>query len=103
MNTHRAQKENSYQAQLKKRIKERFKHAIVAKMNPNDIQGIPDLVVLFKNHWALLETKRDPQASKRPNQDFYVDFYNNWSFAAFINPENEEEVLNAMEQSFSAP
>ena len=94
-------RENEYQQGLKKRIKERFKHAIVAKLNPNDIQGIPDLVVIFKKHWALLECKREADASKRPNQEFYVDFYNKWSFASFISPENEEEVLNAMEQSFS--
>lgn len=94
-------RENSYQEGLKKRIKARFKHAIVAKMNPNDIQGIPDLVVIFKKHWALLECKRHEDAARRPNQEFYVDFYNKWSFASFINPDNEEEVLNAMEQSFS--
>lgn len=94
-------RENEYQQGLKKRIKERFKHAIVAKLNPNDIQGIPDLVVIFKKHWALLECKRETDASKRPNQEFYIDFYNKWSFASFICPENEEEVLNAMEQSFS--
>ena len=96
-----SKKENAYQQGLKKRIKERFKHAIVAKMNPNDIQGIPDLVVLFGKHWALLETKREEDASRRPNQDFYIDFYNKMSFASFICPENEEEVLDAMERSFS--
>ena len=95
-------KENSYQAGLKKRIKERLPGSIVMKADSSEIQGIPDLLVLYKDRWALLEVKRSEGATHRPNQDYYVDKLNKMSFSAFIYPENEEGVLNEMEQSLQA-
>ena len=92
-------KESEYQSELKKRILERMPDAIVLKNDPNYIQGIPDLLVLRKKKWAALEVKKDKDAMHRPNQDFYVDKMNEMSFASFIWPENEEEVLNALERS----
>lgn len=92
-------KESEYQSELKKRILERMPDAIVLKNDPNYIQGIPDLLVLRKKKWAALEVKKDKDAKHRPNQDFYVDKMNEMSFASFIWPENEEEVLNALERS----
>lgn len=95
-------KESQYQAQLKKKLVAMFPGCIVMKNDPTYIQGIPDLTVLWKNKWALLECKRESEASKRPNQQYYVDKAKAWSFAAFIYPENEEEVLNALQQAFRA-
>jgi hypothetical protein len=93
-------RENDYQSKLIKRIKARFPDAIVLKNDPSYKQGIPDLTVLWKDKWAALETKKSSNAPHRPNQDYYVDKMNNMSFSSFIFPENEEEVLNEMEQSF---
>jgi hypothetical protein len=50
----------------------------------------------------MLEVKPSADASKRPNQEYYVKKFNDMSFSSFIFPENEEEVLNAMERSFKA-
>ena len=91
--------ENEYQQILKRKIKERLPDAIILKNDPNYIQGIPDLLILRKKRWAALETKKSEKAKHRPNQDFYVDKMNDMSFAAFIWPENEEEVLDALERS----
>ena len=93
-------KENTYQSKLIKRIKERFPGCVVMKNDPHYIQGIPDLTVLYEDKWAMLECKRTTSASKRPNQAYYRNKLNEMSFSAFIQPENEEEVLNAMERSF---
>lgn len=70
------------------------------KNDSSYIQGIPDLLVLFRNKWAALEVKKSNTASHRPNQDYYVDKMNDMSYAAFIYPENKEEVLNGMARSF---
>lgn len=94
-------RENSFQRHLKHEIKLRFPGCYILKNDPNYIQGFPDLLILYKNRWAALEVKRSSTASHRPNQDYYVKKLNDISFAAFIFPENKEEVLNAMEQSFS--
>ena len=92
--------ESKFQKNLIKEIKDRFPGAIVMKNDPNYIQGIPDLTVLYKNKWATLEVKKDEKATHRPNQDYYVNEMNNMSFSAFIFPENKEEILNDMERSF---
>lgn len=97
-----AKRENSYQADLISRIKERFPGSIVMKNDPNYIQGIPDLTVLYKQRWALLEAKKSKDEPHRPNQDYYVGLANDISFGSFIYPENEEEVLDAMERVFKA-
>lgn len=91
--------EKDYQAKLIKKIKKRLPDSIVMKEDANYKQGIPDLIVLNKNKWAALEVKKSENASKRPNQEYYVDKMNSMSFASFIFPENEEDVLNAMEQA----
>lgn len=94
--------ERDFQANLIKTIKDRFPGCIVVKNDSGYLQGIPDLTVLYKNHWATLEDKKSEKASHRPNQDYYVNKMNEMSFSAFIYPENVEEVLNEMERSFQA-
>ena len=79
-----------------------FPGCIVTKMDSGDIQGIPDLLILYKNKWATLENKRSANASKRPNQEYYVNKMNEMSFSRFIYPENKEEVLNDLRKTFEA-
>ena len=95
-------RESQFQAKLKKKLQAMFPGCIVMKNDPTYIQGIPDLTVLWKDKWALLECKRESEARKRPNQEYYVDLAKRWSFAAFICPENEEEVLHDLQRAFGA-
>ena len=95
-------KESKFQASLKKEIKEMFPGCIVTKLDSSDIQGIPDLLILYKDKWATLENKRNANASHRPNQDYYVNKKNEMSFSRFIYPENKEEILNELRRSFEA-
>ena len=95
-------KESKFQADLKKELKSMFPGCIVTKLDSGDIQGIPDLLVLYKNKWATLENKRSSTASKRPNQEYYVNKMNEMSFSRFIFPENKEEVLNELREAFKA-
>lgn len=97
-----SKKENEFQAGLIKEIKTRFPGAVVLKNDANYIQGIPDLTVLYKDHWAMLECKRSADASKRPNQEYYIGKLDEMSFASFVSPDNKEEILNEMERSFSS-
>lgn len=94
--------EKDFQAKLIKDLKERFDGCVVMKTDPSYIQGIPDILVLYKNKWALLECKKDSNASKQPNQEYYVDLLNRMSFSRFINPENKEEVLNDLQHTFKS-
>lgn len=94
--------EAQYQAKLIKRIKAYYPEAVVLKNDSSYIQGIPDLLVLLNGFWAALEVKVSPAASVQPNQAYYVEKMDAMSFAAFIFPENEEEVLRAMEHAYYA-
>ena len=97
-----ARLEKDFQAKLIKDIKKLFPGCMVMKTDPPYIQGIPDLLILFKNKWASLEVKKSIGASKRPNQECYVDKMNEMSFSKFICPENKEEVLDELRKAFKS-
>lgn len=94
--------ENNFQSKLIKELKEIFTGSIVIKNDPNYIQGVPDLLILYNNKWAALECKKNARANKRPNQEYYIEKMDQMSFARFICPENKEEVLNELQQTFNA-
>ena len=95
-------KESKFQADLKKELKQMFPGCIVTKLDSSDIQGIPDLLILYKNKWATLENKRSKNATKRPNQEYYVEKMNDMSFSRFIYPENKEVVLDELRKTFES-
>lgn len=95
-------KESKFQSHLIKTIKDRFPGSMVLKNDAGYIQGIPDLLVLYRDKWAALECKASEKASHQPNQDYYISKMNDMSYAAFVNPSNEEDVLNGMERSFGS-
>ena len=92
--------ENKFQAKLIKKIKELYPGCIVMKNDPTYIQGIPDLLILYKDKWVSLECKKNKNARHQPNQDYYVEQMNKMSFSSFIYPENEEEVLDELKHRF---
>ena len=94
--------ENAYQAKLIRKLKRRFPGCEVLKNDPNYVQGILDLTVFYGPRWAMLEVKASASSNERPNQRYYVEQMNDMSFAAFIYPENEEEVLTALQEAFAS-
>lgn len=86
--------ENRFKTRLVNELEDMFPGCIIIHMDPNEIQGIPDLLILHGNKWAALEGKKNATASIRPNQSYYVDLMNGMSFASFIHPENKDEVLD---------
>ena len=94
--------ENVYQARLIRKLKRTFPGCVVLKNDPEYLQGILDLTLFVGPCWAMLEVKASATASERPNQAYYVRQMNNMSFAAFIYPENEEEVLTALQEAFAS-
>jgi hypothetical protein len=93
--------ENKFQANLIKKLKSLFPGCIVMKNDASYIQGIPDLLVLYKGKWASLECKKSAKARHQPNQDYYVAQMNDMSFSRFIFPENEDEVIAALRHKFN--
>lgn len=92
--------ENQFQAKLIKELKQKFDGCLVIKLDPNYIQGLPDILVLCNNKWAALECKKQEAAHKQPNQEYYVNLMNKMSFSRFIYPENKEEVIDELSRLF---
>jgi len=95
--------ENQYQAKLIKKLKKIFPGCVVLKNDSSYQQGVPDLIVLWRRYWASLEVKPMREFYAHPNQLHFIRMLDEMSFAAFIFPENEEEVLNALQQAFKPP
>lgn len=92
--------ENYYQAKLIRKLHRLYPDCMIMKNDTNYLQGIPDITILFEDKWAVLEIKDYENAPVQPNQEWYVAQLNMMSFSAFIYPENEEEVLDALQQTF---
>ena len=95
-------RESKFQSDLKNELKERFPGCIVTKLDSSNMQGIPDLLILYKDKWATLECKKSANAKRQPNQPYYVDMMNEMSFSSFIYPENKEEVLSELQHAFES-
>lgn len=94
--------ERDFQSTLIKDLKLIFPGCLIMKLDSSYIQGIPDLLILYNNRWAILECKRNKHARHQPNQDYYVDLLNDMSFSRFIYPENKEEVLDELQQALQS-
>lgn len=92
--------ENRFQSNLILELRDLFPEAIILKNDPNYLQGFPDILILFEDRWACLETKKRINAHKQPNQQYYIDLLNRMSYASFINPANKEKVLDELQQTF---
>lgn len=95
-------RESAYQAKLIKKLRRRFPGCYVLKNDSGYLQGIPDLTIFWYDMWAMLEVKMAKDSDRQPNQEFYINLFGGMSYAAFIYPSNEEQVLNELQQAFSA-
>jgi hypothetical protein len=94
--------ENQYQAKLIKKLNRMFPGCVILLNDAGHKQGILDLTVLFGSAWASLEVKASARARVHPNQEYFVRHLDDMSFAAIIYPENEAEVLDALQQAFAS-
>ncbi len=90
--------EAAYQSKLIKKLRKRFPDCLVVKNDPTENQGVPDLLILHRNRWGMLEAKCSSKATTQPNQKYYIDRFNDMSFASFISPETESEVLDELQR-----
>lgn len=93
--------ESDFQAWLIKELKVIFPGCFVLKNDSSYMPGIPDLLILHKNRWAMLECKKDAKARYQPNQEYYIEVLDGMSFAACIHPENAEVILSELQQALA--
>lgn len=92
--------ESEYQSRIISRVKQLLPGCIVMKNDSSYLPGIPDLLILYNDRWAMLEVKLHVLSRHQANQDYYVDLLNSMSFAAFVYPGVEEEVLYDLQSAF---
>jgi hypothetical protein len=92
-------RESKFQRSVVRKLRDTYPGSVIIRNDPSHIQGIPDVVIFYNDRWAMLEFKRSEDAVKGPNQEYYVERLNSMSFAAFIYPENEEEVLDELQRT----
>lgn len=91
--------ERVYQRELVNKLKVMFPGCFITRSDPQQTQGIPDILILFGDRWFMLEVKASADAPVQPNQRHYVEQFNKLSFAAIIFPENEIEVLDELRRA----
>lgn len=97
-----AKLESKFQKELMDEIRARYPGCVIIKNDSGYIQGFPDWTILYKDKWAVLETKREKNAKHQPNQDYYVTQLNSMSFSRFVYPENKDDILTELSKIFDA-
>lgn len=92
-------RESEYQSRLIKKLRLLFPNCVILKNDAGYLQGIPDLVIFYRDRYAFLEVKAAKDSDVQANQHYYVDLLDEMSFAAFVYPSNEEEVLDGLVRS----
>ena len=94
---------NGFEKKFKERLEKEFgisKNRDIIKMNPLQCQGASDLIILVGDKNARVEVKASKDSSHRPNQDLYIDMYKQQTYASFVYPENEEQVISELHAHF---
>lgn len=94
--------ESTFKAKLRKELKNLFPGCVILKNDANAQQGIPDMLILYKDKWAMLEVKKErpTDSDYEPNQQWWINRLDRMSFSACIYPENKEDVLNDLQYAF---
>lgn len=95
-------RESKFQSELIKELNRIFRGCVILKNDANYIQGFPDLTILYRDKWAVLECKRSANEKFQPNQEYYISELDDMSFARVIYPENKEEVLDELQRALQS-
>lgn len=92
--------EKEFEAKFVERLEEEFPGCMIIKGNSTFRQGVPDRLLLHEDHWAFLEFKREENSDRQENQDYYIEKFNDMSYAAFVDPDNADEVIREIQSAF---
>lgn len=95
--------ERVFQAKLIEKLRELFPGCLILKNDSAYLQGIPDLSIFYGDRWAMLEVKKSENDPYQPNQEYYLALADEMSFAARIDPSNEQDVLRALQHALTTP
>lgn len=101
--------ESKFKKKFKEKLLEIRPNVEIFEPDPSRRRSAPDMMIFDGVNgdkedqvWAALEFKRAKDADCRPNQPHNVERLNRKGYATFVYPENEQEVLYALEQLLPA-
>ena len=94
--------EGRFKAEFTRDLEDLYPGCVILKNDEQLFQGIPDMLFLYEDFWAMFEVKKDAAAARQPNQAYYIEKFDKMSFAAFVYPENKEDVLHDLQQSLQS-
>ena|SRR6185295_19334030 len=95
--------ERDFKTRFFRKLNRRLPGGLLIRTDPSTQQGITDHLFLYGPRWAALEFKDSRSSKKQPNQEYFVKRLSEMGFGAFVYPENEKEVLDALEQALKPP
>lgn len=95
-------KESEFVGKTLNRIRLLLPNCEIIRTDPSYQQGLPDYFVLYNHHWAALEFKKSANAERQPNQDYFIERFGTMGFAAYVYPDNVEEILHELAQTFES-
>jgi hypothetical protein len=90
--------ESKFKRQLEKDILALYPDAEIVKNNTR--QGFPDITIYWREHFALVETKDECGAHYQPNQNWYIEKFQQYTPSYSVYPENKEEFLHDLQFAF---
>lgn len=89
--------EGNLKKQIVKFLKSKGCKIRINQQNATTSLGFPDLTFYYEGFYGMIEVKKSAKAKWRPGQKENIEFYDNWSWARGIYPENWEEVKKELE------
>ena len=81
-----------------KKLEDRLGGCIRVPIDESQFRSFPDTIILYGTKWAALEFKAERTGPRRPNQGYWLDVLEVWSFGRFVYPDNSMEVLDELIQ-----
>lgn len=94
--------ESEFQKDLMDELRDLFPGCVILKNDSSYQQGIPDWLILWGPHWAMLETKKSRGSRYEANQEYFLEILDEMSIARRVQPENRREVIRAIQQAFGS-
>lgn len=94
---------NGFKSKFMRDLQKLYPYSYILLLDPNYVQGVPDVLILDGPNWATFEVKRSRSAKRQPNQDWHVEQMNEMSYSRFVSPETRKDILDELQRAFGVP
>lgn len=88
--------EKDFQATVIRWLKKQGCVVLKYEANATTRAGVADVFFCKEGFYGFLECKKSKNAKKRPGQQAFIDKMAEWSYGAFVYPENWDEIKKTL-------